>query len=76
MLGFQTAHVFMFISLAVYFSKKKNLSETYKHKNMRSLKTKHAGSLSLLSIESWLNSDQFKKKKSKKAQKLTELEHF
>ncbi len=34
------------------------------HKYMRSFETKHAGSMALVGMDCWLNSDQFKKKES------------
>ena len=40
------------------------------HENRRSFKTMHAGSMSLVGMERWLNSDQFKKKESLKRSKI------
>ena len=43
---------------------------------MRSFKTKHAGSMSLVGMERWLNSDQFKKKESLKRSKIGRFRAF
>ena len=43
---------------------------------MRSFKTKHAGSMSLVGMERWLNSDQFKKKESLKRSKIDRFRAF
>ena len=46
------------------------------HKYMRSFETKHAGSMALVPMDCWLNSDQFKKKESSKRSKIGRFRAF
>ena len=43
---------------------------------MRSFETKHAGSMALVPMDRWLNSDQFKKKESSKRMKIDRFGAF